>query len=382
MNLMKIGLNGQKLLLPNPAGPEKYTYNLFNALALIDKENEYVIYFDKKPDKNWFEKLTNSNPNFTYTVVPKLLAWTQISLASELIKNPPDVFFTAVHTIPMVRSGKTKFVTMIHGLEYKYAAGYNNPVYRLKIDRPVKYAAQHSDKIVVPSKASKDAILQQDWKVDGEKIGIVYEGVSDRFRKTGEDEIKRLREKYKIKGYPYLLFVSTIQPRKNVPNMVAAFSKLIKSNDKYKDAKLLIAGKFGWDFQESMDSPKKFGIDDQVIFLGRIPDEDQAGLFSGSSGYVNVSFEEGFGLPLVEAMACETPCLVSNIEAFEEIGSGFPIFADPNSVQGIAEGMRKLLEGEVSKEEIVEAAKYAQSFTWENTAKRTLEILQDTVKNA
>lgn len=94
---MKIGLNGQKLLIQNPAGPEKYTYNLFHALAKVDKENKYIVYLNKKPGKGWFKELTSDNPNFTYTVVPKTLFWTQINLAAELLKNP-QMFFLLLYT--------------------------------------------------------------------------------------------------------------------------------------------------------------------------------------------------------------------------------------------------------------------------------------------
>ncbi|MFH1899510.1 MAG: glycosyltransferase family 1 protein [Patescibacteria group bacterium] len=382
MKLMKIGLNGQKLLIDSPAGPEKYTYNLFQALAKIDKENKYIIYLDKKPGKEWFKNLTCNNPNCSYVVIPNTLFWTQINLAAELLNNPPDVFFTAIHTIPMVRSSKTKFVTMIHGLEYKYTAGYDNPIYRFKIDRPVKYTAQHSDKIIVPSQATKSALLKQTWGIDREKIEIIYEGVNTNFKKKTVKDVNLIRERYEIGQSSYLLFVSTIQPRKNIPNTVAAFSKLIKENTKFKDTKLLLAGKFGWDFNESLDSPKKYGVEKNVLFLGRVLDEDLPSLFSGAKGYINMSLEEGFGLPLLEAMSCETPCLVSDIPAFDEIGSGFPVFADPNNIENMKEGMVAILSGKVSDEHRKESRKYAQSFTWENTAKRTLAVLENLVKNA
>jgi glycosyltransferase involved in cell wall biosynthesis len=96
---------------------------------------------------------------------------------------------------------------------------------------------------------------------------------------------------------------------------------------------------------------------------------------------VNLSLEEGFGLPLLEAMSCEVPCLVSDIPAFEEIGSGFPVFADPNNIESIKEGMKTLLSGKILAKHLEESRKYAQSFTWGNTAKRTLTVFEDLIKN-
>ena len=104
---MKIGLNGQRILIQNPAGPELYTINLFKALAKIDSENDYLVYLDREPDKDFFEELRSGNPKFNYKVVNCKRMWTQYGLAKELMKNPVDVFFTAVHTIPMIRSNKT-----------------------------------------------------------------------------------------------------------------------------------------------------------------------------------------------------------------------------------------------------------------------------------
>jgi len=130
---MKIGLNGQVIQISNPAGPEVYTINLFKNLARLDSENDYTIYLDKTPSKEFFNEITGGNPKFSFKVLEGEKLWTQRYLAKELIKNPVDVFFTAVHTIPMIRTGKTKFVVIIHGLEYKFTKGFKNPLKKLKI---------------------------------------------------------------------------------------------------------------------------------------------------------------------------------------------------------------------------------------------------------
>ncbi len=224
---MKIGLNGQRILMENPAGPEKYTINLFHALTMIDTENEYVLYFDEEPQEEFLHYLTNKNTKVSYKVIKNKIFWTQLWLALELIRNPVDIFFTAVHTIPIIRTPKTKFLAMIHGLEYTYSKDYNNPIKRLMIERPVKYAAKYSDKIIVPSLGTKDEILKKNWGIKEEKIELAYEGVSEIFFKRSEKEIEDVLNKYEIGDSPYLFFVSTIQPRKNIPNMVRAFSQFI-----------------------------------------------------------------------------------------------------------------------------------------------------------
>jgi len=373
---MKIGLNGQGILMENPAGPEKYTINLFHALTKIDTENEYILYFDKKPQGEFLHYLTNQNPKVSHKVIKNKIFWTQLWLALDLIRDPVDVFFTAVHTIPIIRNPKTKFIAMIHGLEYTYSKNYHNPIQRLAIERPVKYAAKYSDKIIVPSLATKDEILKKDWGIKEEKIEIAYEGVSEIFFKRNEKEIKDVLSKYEIGNFPYLFFVSTIQPRKNVPNMVRAFSQFIGENKDMKDTKLLIAGKKGWDFEESLEAPRKYGVENNVKFLGRVPDEDLPALFSGARGHINLSFEEGFGLPLLESLACGIPSLVSNIPPYNEIGDYLPIYADPNNIENIKDGILKLMTEPYEENELKERASL---FNWEMTAERVLGVFNKTI---
>ncbi len=317
---MKIGLNGQKILIENPAGPEKYTINLFKSLAKIDKENEYVIYLNRKPQNSFFNDLVRENNKFSFKIIKCPLFWTQLGLAIELIINPVDVFFTAVHTIPIIKCLKTKYVVMIHGLEYKFTKGYKNPLSKFTIERPVKYAIKNSDKIIVPTKSTKNEILKRKWIKDESMVEIINEGVTDNFYNKNLNGIERVRKKYKIGDNPYLLFVSTIQPRKNIPNMIKAFSIFLKENENFKGIKILLAGKNGWDFEESLEAPKKYGIENNIEFIGRVPDEDLPYLFQGSLGHINLSFEEGFGLPLAESLTSGVKSLVSDIPPYREVG--------------------------------------------------------------
>ncbi|HOS88890.1 MAG TPA: glycosyltransferase family 1 protein [bacterium] len=374
---MKIGLNGQKILDKNPAGPEIFTINLFENLAKIDLKNEYFIYTTRKPEKDLENKIKQGNEKFHFKEIEYRKLWTQYGLAKELIKNPVDVFFTAIHSIPMIRSSKTKFVVMIHGLEYQYTSGYKNPLNKFFIERPIRYAIKHSDKIITPSLATKKEILKRNWNVDEKKIEVVYEGVSEEFYPKSEEEIDKIRKKYEIGKNPYLLFVSTIQPRKNIPNMIRAFSQFISENKDMKNTLLLIIGKKGWDYEESLEAPQKYGVEKNVKFLGRIPEEDLPILYSGAKGYINVSFEEGFGLPLLESMACGIPSVVSNIPAHKEVGDYLPIYVDPNNIENIKDGIFEIMTRSFDKKEFIERSK---NFSWKNTAEKTLEVLEKTLK--
>ena len=201
--------------------------------------------------------------------------------------------------------------------------------------------------------------------------------ILDTIVKRKREEVGDVLKKYEIENNPYLFFVSTVQPRKNIPNTIRAFSQFISENNEFKNTCLLLAGKNGWDYEESLEAPQKYGVEGSVKFLGRVPDEDLPALFSGARGHVNLSFEEGFGLPLLESLACGIPSLVSNIPSYKEIGDYLPIYADPHNVENIKDGILKLMTEPYDEKELMERASL---FTWDMTAKRVLGVFENIVK--
>ena len=380
---MKIGINGQRLLVQDPAGPERYTYNLINALAKIDRDNEYRVYFNGEPGKDYFPKLTYSNNSFKPVVVKSRVSWTQSGLAKELKRNPVDVFFTPVHTMPIYRNKKLKVVGMIHGLEYKFVSKSVSFLKRLTLGKPEEYLAKKSHALIVPTLATKNEIIKREWiEKDDPKISIVHEGAGENFYKREAEEISAVRKKYGLGEKRYILFVSTIQPRKNIPVMVQGYAEALKKNPDLADTHLLIVGKKGWDAEESYNAPKKFGVEANVLFPGFLSDDDLASLFSGAEAFISVSLEEGFGLPLLEAMACETPALVSDIPAFKEVGGEFPLYVKPNDYEEIGNSIALIFHGGYKPERIYGAKLRAQEFTWDRTAQKTLEIIQKVAENS
>jgi alpha-1,3-rhamnosyl/mannosyltransferase len=231
-------------------------------------------------------------------------------------------------------------------------------------------------KIIVPSEATKQAILERFAFINANKISVVPEGVNLIFERKSQQEIEKVRAKYNLGKSRYLFFVSTIQPRKNVPNMIAAFAQYIKEN-KVEDLHLVLSGKMGWLYEESINAPKKYGVEDKVKFLSATPSEDLPVLFSGATAHLNFSFEEGFGLTLLEAMACGVPCVVSNIQPYKELDMNNFIFVAPTDINSMKDGIAKLLSKSQSEiDELVALGSLnVQRFSWESTAKQTLEIL-------
>ncbi|EKD99756.1 MAG: mannosyltransferase B-like protein [uncultured bacterium] len=369
---MRIGINGQRLLLDKLAGAELYTVNIIKGFAKVDLQNQYIVYLTTVPEDAFWHDLVGNNPNLSYKVVRKLGLWTQFGLAFELLAHPVDVFFSAVHTFPIIRHPKTKYVGMIHGLEYRFN-DYRGFFKKLFKGKPEWFVCMFSNIIITPSEATKNEILKRKWVLSAKKIHVVSEGVSPLYTKKSLEETQAVQKKYDLNGQKYLTFISTVQPRKNIPGMIQGFSMALKEAN-LPNVKLLIIGKKGWFYEKSLEAPIKYGVEKNVIFAGYLPAVDVATLLSGSVGFVNVSFEEGFGLPLLEAMNCEVPCVVSDIPAFREVGGENVLYCDPNNPEDIKNKLLVLLQDKYSEVMVTKAKQQAGTHTWENTAQKTLEI--------
>ncbi len=375
---MKIGIDCQYLLTNVAAGPEKYTINLVSSLLSIDSENEYVLYFNADPTDNFLKKLIGFSENVECKVLSSKISWTQCALMRELRKDPPDVFFTPFHTLPIFatlepfRLRKVKWVSMIHGLDFLYE--HKSFFKRFWQSLPLSYTILFSDRLIIPSEHTKKK-LEKRWFQDTEKIFVIPEGVGDQFKKYNQEVVSEVQERYDLKNVPYLMFISTIQPRKNVPGLIEGFSKALKTGKIFPETKLVLAGKKGWDFEESFEAPQEYDVEENVRFLGRVPDEYLPYLLAGSKAYVSVSFEEGFGLPLLEAMSSEVPCVVSNIPSYKNLAKDSVLFVDPLQPESISKGIIKALVNYPS-DFIEKASNKAREYSWVGTARKTLKVLE------
>jgi glycosyltransferase involved in cell wall biosynthesis len=376
---MRIAINCLNLKLLEPAGPDVYLINLLQNLAKIDQENEYTLIFSK--NTSWPMKTLNiQNSNFTPVFIKKAFSTTHTNLAWFLYKSKFDAYFTSYHTIPLFRPRTTKFISMIHGLEYQ--TNFANTSFFSTKGFFEWFTLVFSSAVIVASKYVQKSINDKNWKrVNNSKIHVVHEGVSQNFYKRSEEEIITVKNSFKIDG-EYLFFVSTLQPRKNIPIMVQAFAHLIKTDPTLSKVKLVIAGKKGWDYEESLNAPSQFDVKKNVVFTGRITNEELAAFYSGARAYVNFSVDEGFGLPLLEAFKSQTLCVVSDIPAFREMGLALPIYADPHNYLDISNKMAMALKlSEAEKQaKIAKQLELASNFTWQITAEKTLTIIKNTVK--
>ncbi|OGC50219.1 hypothetical protein A2716_03350 [candidate division WWE3 bacterium RIFCSPHIGHO2_01_FULL_40_23] len=383
---MKIAINGQILFIDElkPTGPYAYTENLIKALSSIDHSNIYNIYIPEENLNNHssvaFNDLTNQNPNFNLIKIKKVLSFTHFSVPLQLFKDRPNIFFTAIHTVPIVKPKKTFLVSMVHGLEYEYSPRFKNTLGKLAEILPLYLTSKLSDIIIVPSNYTKDKLIEKRW-VNKQKMSVIPEGIKDIYGKSSPSEIEEVKKKFNLVEKPYLIFISTIQPRKNIPKMVEAFSQAYRDLG-IKSLSLLIVGKKGWDYKEALEAPARFGIENQVIFKHDVSDNDLASLLPGSTAFINISLEEGFGLTVLEALRCKVPCILSDIPPFQELAAGAAYFNAPDDIKGTKENIiNAITNTKLNLTLLNKGYEISKKYTWENTAKTTLRVFESLVKN-
>lgn len=371
---MKIGINCQHITL-TPTGPVYHLIELVKALTKLDTQNEFILYFQEKPTQQFVNMLVGNNPKIKIKVLTGRFSWTQILLARELMKNPVNLFFTSVHTLPLFISSNTKVIAMIHGLEYKKNKQYDKAPHLLLLHPLLLWVLFTRSKFVVtPSEATKSELIKTLPFINTEKIRIIKEGVNSLFYKRDLTEIGLVKTKYGL-DKNYIYYISTIQPRKNIPRMIEGFSKAVVANPElFTNTDLVIAGGNGWGIEESLEAPQKFGIKDKVMFLGHVDGIDRPALLSGAQFYLNCSLEEGFSLTLLEALACKTPALVSLIPAHTELGQNYVRYLDPLNTDSIKMELLKMASNPIDDTLLEEGQKYAKEFSWDEAAKEFLKL--------
>lgn len=360
---MNIGISGKLLTNQNWSGQQNYLHYLLQALAKVDRTNNYTIYVPKQPVRSL--KLAS---NFQIKVIGSKFGWGQLALALETWRNPPQVLFSPAHTLPIFCNPKVKTVLTIHDTATEFVTN------KIKEDALLKFATKKADHIIAVSKSTaKD--IQNRFGVDENKISIVYEGYdSSMFYPRQTEETSEVLKKYDLLGeQKYIFALGTLQPRKNFERLIEAFSKLKNSN-----LKLLIAGGKGWNYKSILEAPEKYGVGERVVFLGHVPDENIPPLLSGAKVFAYPSLYEGFGLPVLEAFACGTPVVTSNTSSLPEVAGNVRVLVTPTSVESIQEGLQKVLDlGVGGREQLVQRGfEQAKKFSWEKSAEESVKTFE------
>lgn len=390
---MNIAINGYEAVIPRfgfdpetklpiRVGSSVYCYELLVNLNKIDKKNDYVIYLPQKPTADMPEE----SENWKYKVIRARKLWTVTALTQEFLfkKEKIDVFFTPTHYLPPF-APKNSVISVLD-VSYILFPNLFKKKDLIQLKKWTGYSVKRAKKIFTISQSSKSDIIKE-YGIDSRKVEVVYPGIkrvsSIQYSVLSMEELKR---KFGIEG-KYILFVGTLQPRKNIARLIDAFSRIIKndirinSNDDSSNSKkitLVIVGKKGWQYEEILSAPKKFGVSDKVKFVHDVTDEELPGFYKNALMFVLPSLYEGFGLPVLEAMQYGCPVITSNVSSLPEAGGEAVLYVDPENVDDIAEKIKKLIDDKNLREDLIEKGyKQVKKFSWEKSARETLAVLEE-----
>lgn len=367
---MVIGIDCSRAWQKDKTGTENYSYHLVTQILLLPEAKAHVFVLFIRPKSVIPESVRRSN--VVIQPIKFRYLWTQVGLAAATWTSKPrlDVLWVPAHTLPVFRRPKLKTVVTIHGLEYRWLPEYRNWLQRWYLPLSTIYATRAADRLIAVSKFTARQ-LEEQLRTPSKKIKVIQEGVEV---KEVQNPDLTLR-KYGVNEGSYVLFVGTIQPRKNLVSLIEAFAKYSQG---FPEEKLVIAGAVGWMAADILAAPIKLGIPDRVVFTGRVSERELAGLYRGAGEYVQPSLTEGFGLPVLEAMGRGVPVVVSDGGALPEtVGeAGLIVPLGPDFAGRLARTMGELKsDGGLRRRLAVAGSARAGRLSWQSAAKTTLQTL-------
>ncbi|MCS6870383.1 MAG: glycosyltransferase family 4 protein [Anaerolineae bacterium] len=355
-------------------GIGRYARELITALAACDSAHDYRLFVagaarDKLPPV--------PAANFRYCptrLAPLTLArlWhkARLPLPIELFVGKVQLFHATDFVLPPTLP-RTRTLLTVHDLSFARLPELAAPRLRAYLESVVPRSARRADHILADSAATKADIVAL-YNIPEAKITVLYSGVSDAFQPTCDAAAQSaVRAKYQLGNSPYVLSVGTVQPRKNYERLIQAFAALPL---RWSDLKLVIVGGRGW-----LDAPiyaQARALGERVLFTGFADEADLPALYSGALCLAFPSLYEGFGLPVLEGMACGVPVLTSNVSSLPEVAGDAALMVDPYSVEAIREGLLTLLEEDTATraERIARGFAQAKRFTWQAAAQHLKAI--------
>jgi glycosyltransferase involved in cell wall biosynthesis len=383
---MRIGIDARTILNPEKGeaiGAGHYAYQLIRHLLEIDKENEYVLFFDFRVREKDVKKFSKSNVKikfYPFSDYKKYLpgAYSEILGTATLMREKLDVLHTTspLSRIPSTYSGKT--IVTIHDLAVMKVPDAFPILARTKTKAMLSMAISKADKLIAVSASTKKDLCEI-FKCAENKVQVIYSGFDKRLSEKSVLSREEVLTRYSLgMEDKYLLFLGTIEPLKNITRLFEAFvlfKKSFQAKAKKFNYKLIMAGKRGWLATEYKQLAKDLGIEKDIIFTGYIIGDDLAPLFAQADFFVMPSLYEGFGTTVLEAFATGVPVISSDVSSIPEIAGDAAMLVNPLDTKEIADAMFLFSESEELKNNYREKGKkQVEKFNWEKTAQETLAL--------
>lgn len=349
-------------------GIGRYVRELVGALADVDTSNQYRLFVSGAAPHTL---PSPPGPNFTWAstrISPRWMArlWyrAMLPLPVEVFTGSISLYHATDFVLPPARPQTVRLLT-VHDLSFVRVPETASPRLKAYLDVVVPRSLKQADHILADSQATKDDIVEL-YGVDPTRITPLLSGVNSRFQPQQQDQIETVRHKYGLGGKPFILSVGTVQPRKNYARLVYALKALL---DRQLDVSLVISGGKGWLEDSLYTAIRDTHMQDDVHLIGFADEDDLPALYSAANCFAFPSLYEGFGLPVLEAMACETPVITSNVSSLPEVAGDAAILVDPHDVEDITEALYRLLTDNALRDQLVQRGRVrAAHFTWKRSA--------------
>ena len=370
---MIIGIDGNEANVKNKVGTGQYTYSLLSQWQKkASVNNEFRIYLNS-PTR---PEMPSETKYFHYLVFGPAKFWTQFALPIKLFleKNKSDVFFSPAHYAP--RFCLIKSVLTIHDLAYLTHPKDFRRKDLQQLKSWTKYSVNRADKVIAVSENTKKD-LKKFYRLPAEKINVVYNGY-DRSRfhlNLSTEKTREIDKKYHLPE-KYIVFLGTLQPRKNIKTLIKAMPAI---SQKFPEIKLVVIGKKGWLYSDIFSLVENLNLEKSVIFTDFIPDNEVPYILSGAKLFCLPSLYEGFGITVLEAMACGTPVLVSKVSSLPEVvGQAGLFIKNPQDEKEIGRKINKILgDKNLVKKLSQKGLKQVEKFSWKKCAEETLKIIKE-----
>jgi glycosyltransferase involved in cell wall biosynthesis len=360
---MRIAINGRSILLSQRTGIGRYTYHLLDSLGKIDQNSEYILHAPKRlfdfkrrlPDFSRYKNFKNRLDYFHQGI------------------GKSDIYHLPCPDVIGIYSGK--LIVTIHDLIYKTYPQAHSPETIELTEKYMQAIAAKADKIICISENTRRD-FHAFFNIPYEKTCVVYNGVDHQlFYPLPQEERRHAAGQLKELGIdkPYILYVGTLEPRKNLHGLLESFARL--KSKKVFHGQLVVVGMKGWMQEGTGELVKKLGIERDVIFTGFISDDQLRQLYNMAELFVFPSFYEGFGFPILEAFCCGAAVITSKTSSCAEIALDAALTIDPKDTEEIAQAMEQVLTDKSIKESLQGAGlKRAQEFSFLTTAQKTLDV--------
>jgi len=402
---MIIGIDASRANRQRKTGTEWYSFYLIQNLAKIDKTNKYWLYLNMPPTPE-LQAAIKDNPNFTFKYLkwPLYSFWTLGRLSLEMLICRPDVLFVPAHTLPLF--GPKRNINTIHDIAFvrernlylsekvktRIIGSRNLINIFVKIITLGKYEADSVDylywstafalkyakKIITVSDFTKQEILSIYPKTKVDKISVIHNGYNtDIFRPVvDEEKINAVLDKYGITR-PYFLYVGRLEKKKNTPALIEALSLVRENNPEIKE-KLVLIGNASFGFDEVKYVIEEFNLNQDVYIPGWVEEADLPYVYNAASAFVFPTRHEGFGIPILEAMACGLPVIASDLPVLREVAEEAVLYFNHNDKREIAEAMVRIVKDKALREELIaKGLMQSHKFSWEKCARETLELMEN-----